>query len=156
MKKELNILKGIHPGFVLERELKKRKLRKNSFAFSLNEHAQTINAITKGRRAMNTPLSLKIEKELGLEEGYFMILQTYYDIEIEKKKANLHPDLAILRPVLFWDTKIESINWEKQKRAVIQRVWERGNEIEKLEITRFYGTPTIEKTINKIKENATL
>ena len=151
-----SILKGIHPGFVLERELKKRKLRKNSFAIKLHEHAQTINAITKGRRAMNTSLSLKIEKELGLEEGYFMILQTYYDIEIEKKKTNLHPDFSILRQVLFWDTKMESVNWEKQKRAVIQRVWERGNEIEKQEIIRFYGTPTIEKIITNIKENASL
>jgi hypothetical protein len=35
------------------------------------------------------------------------------------------------RPNLFWDTKMESLNWEKQKNAVIRRVFERGNDIEK-------------------------
>jgi antitoxin HigA-1 len=152
----ISILKGIHPGFVLERELKKRHWRKNSFALLLHEHPQTVTAITKGKRAMNTALSLKIEKELGLEEGFFMILQTYFDIEIEKKKQNNHPEISLLRPVLFWDTKMENIDWQKQKRAVIQRVWERGNEIEKQEILRFYGPATIEKIISKLKGNATL
>ncbi len=67
---------------------------------------------------MNTSLALKIENALGIEEGYFMILQVYYDIEKEKINQNTeHPDLTKLRPVLFWDTKIEKINWNKQKNA---------------------------------------
>jgi len=147
MTSDLDILKGIHPGFVVERELKKRHWRKNSFATDLKEHPQTLTAITKGRRGINTALALKMEKALGLEEGYLMILQVFYDIEIEKKKqSNNHPNLQIFRPVLFWDTKLETIDWEKQKRAVIKRVFERGNELEKNEIRRFYG----EETINKI------
>jgi hypothetical protein len=32
---------------------------------------------------------------------------------------------------LFWDAKMESLNWEKQKNAIIKRVFETGNEIEK-------------------------
>ena len=89
---------------------------------------------------MNTALALKIETELGLEEGYLMILQLYHDIEEEKRRQNTEcPDLTKLRPVLFWDTKMEKINWKKQKNAVIKRVFERGNEREKKEIKRFYG-----------------
>ena len=140
MKTQLSIIKGVHPGFILERELKERHLRKGSFALSLKEFPQTIVSITKGKRKMNTALALKIENALGIEEGYFMILQVYYDIEEEKRKQNTeHPDLTKLRRVLFWDTKIENINWKKQKNAVIKRVFERGNEIEKEEIIRFYG-----------------
>lgn len=94
MKSNLQLLKGIHPGFVLEQELEKRHLRKGVFALSLQEYPQTLTAITKGKRGMNTSLALKIEEALGLEEGYFMILQVYYDIEQEKKKQNkLHTDL---------------------------------------------------------------
>ena len=48
-----------------------------------------------------------------------------------------------LRRVLFWDTKMENIDWEKQKKAVIKRVFERGDEIEKEEIVRFYGQEKI-------------
>ena len=49
------------------------------------------------------------------------------------------PDLSLLHPALFWDTRIDSIDWARQKRAVIDRVWERGTEQEKQEIVRFYG-----------------
>lgn len=140
MKTQLSIIKGVHPGYILERELKQRHIRKGPFALSLSEFPQTIGSITKGKRNMNTPLALKIENALGIEEGYFMILQVYYDIEEEKRRQNTeHPDLAKLRTVLFWDTKTEKINWKKQKNAVIRRVFERGNDIEKKEIIRFYG-----------------
>jgi hypothetical protein len=38
---------------------------------------------------------------------------------------------------------MEKINWEKQKKAVIKRVFERGNEKEKKEIIRFYGKDSV-------------
>lgn len=148
MNATLDIIKGVHPGIILERELKQRKLRKGQFALSINEFPQTLGSITKGKRKMNISLALKIEQALHIEEGYFMILQVFYDIEEEKRKSNAHhPDLSKLRPVLFWDTKIEKINWEKQKRAVIKRIFERGNEIEKNEITRFYGKASIDEVL---------
>lgn len=140
MENQLSILRGIHPGFVLERELKKRNLKKGEFAISVQEHPQTLVSIMKGKRKMNTALSLKIESKLGYNEGYFMMLQIYFDIETEKQKQfSQKPDLSKLRPVLYWDTKIENINWQKQKNAVIRRVFERGNDLEKKEIERFYG-----------------
>jgi addiction module HigA family antidote len=149
MNSNLNILKGIHPGLVIERELKKRKLRKNSFALKLQEYPQTLTAITKGRRGITTSLALKIEKELGFDEGFLMMLQVYFDIEVEKKKQlQKTPNLKLIRSVLFWDTKFENIDWIKQKKVVIKRVFERGNEVEKKEIKRYYG----EATVNKILE----
>lgn len=149
MKMQLDTIKGIHPGFILERELKKRDIRKGPFALSLMEFPQTLVSITKGKRKMNTSIAMKIEKALGIEEGYFMILQVYHDIEQEKRRQNTeHPDFAKLRSVLFWDTKMEKINWKKQKRAVIKRVFERGNEIEKKEITRFYGKESVNAIVN--------
>ena len=157
MKSELNYIKGIHPGLVLNRELDKRNLRKGAFALSLQEYPQTITAITKGKRGMNTALSLKIEKALNIEEGYFMILQVFFEIEEEKRKLNnVHKNLPKLRPVLFWDTKMESLDWDKQKKAIINRVFERGNDIEKQEIIRFYGAKTIDNLLNKQLQNATL
>jgi antitoxin HigA-1 len=153
MKTNINTIKGIHPGFVLERELEKRQLRKGQFALSLGEFPQTLTAITKGKRKMNTALALKIENLLGIEEGYFMVLQVYYDIELEKKKQNksqknIAPNIELLRPILFWDTDMNKIDWQKQKRAIIKRIFERGNDIEKNEVTRFYGTETINSILN--------
>ena len=145
---DINKIKGIHPGFILERELKQRKIKKSRFAISLQEFPQTLGSITKGKRKMNTPLALKIENALGIDEGYFMTLQAYYEIQEEKKKLNnKHPDISKLRRVLFWDTNIKKIDWEKQMAAVINRVFERGNEEEKNEITRFYGRDTVKELL---------
>ncbi|WP_291287928.1 plasmid maintenance system antidote protein [Flavobacterium sp.] len=154
MKTSFDIIKGIHPGFVLERELQKRSLGKGQFAIAVGEFPQTLTAITKGKRRMNTSLSMKIEKMLAIEEGYFMILQVYYDIEQEKKKTrqdskNDKPDVSLLRKILFWDTDINKIDWEKQKKAVVKRIFERGNEDEKNEIRRFYGSDTINAILNQ-------
>ena len=147
----LNHIKGVHPGIILDRELKKRGLAKGPFALSIKEFPQTLSAITKGKRNMNTSLSLRIEEALGIEEGYFMTLQVFHDIEMEKRRLRqtLHPDLSQLRPGLFWDTRLETIDWVRQKRAVIDRVWERGNEQEKKEIFRFYGKEEVETILNR-------
>jgi hypothetical protein len=86
-----------------------------------------------------------------MEEGYFMTLQVFYEIKEEKRKQaqSFKPDLTLLRPALFWDTDLQKIDWKRQKRAVIERVWERGNEQEKAEMTRLYGEQEIDNILNK-------
>jgi antitoxin HigA-1 len=150
MNREIEILKGIHPGIVLEKKLKEQSLNKGKFALSISEYPQTLTAITKGRRGMNTILALKVEEALGLEEGYFMILQIYYDIKQEKlKRKSRKPDLSKFRPAVFWDTNMSNIDWQRQHKAVIKRVFERGNTKEKNEITKFYGKEVIDEVLEK-------
>ena len=59
------------------------------------------------------------------------------------------PDLSKLRPVIFWDTNILSIDWMRQSNAVIQRVFQRGNQQEKNEIIRFYGPEKVNEVLAK-------
>lgn len=152
MEKRFEKYKGIHPGIVLERELRKRLIKKRPFAITIGEHPQTLNAITKGRRGIPVALSLKIEKALHLQEGTMAVLQTYYDIKVEKEKLTAsHPDITVLRNALFWDTDMRKIDWQRQFKAVIQRVFERGNDAEKKEITRFYGKSTIDAALKAEK-----
>lgn len=148
---EISIIKGIHPGLILERKLREKKLKKSRFAIAIQEYPQTLTAITKGKRGMNPALALKIEQALGLEEGYLMVLQAFYDMKQEKLRQHSAlgtPDLSQLRPALFWDTDINQIDWIGQQHAVIERVIQRGNEKEKAEIKRFYG----DKTYNKVAD----
>lgn len=140
-------IKGVHPGIILGRELQKRSHPKNRFAESVNEFPQTIGAIIAGRRRMNPALSIKIEEMLGAQEGYFMVLQAYYDIKIERQKNKTTPDLTKLRPALFWDTNMQTIDWQQYKASIIRRVFERGNEQEQAEITRFYSQSTIDQIV---------
>jgi plasmid maintenance system antidote protein VapI len=154
VEKRFEQYKGIHPGLVLERELRKRSLKKRPFALSVGEYPQTLNAITKGKRAIPVGLAMKIDRVLGIEPGTMALLQTYYDIKTEQEKApSLQPDLSLLRSSLFWDTDINKIDWQKQYRAVVQRIFERGNEVEKEEITRFYGKAKIKAALEARKTN---
>ena len=141
--------KGIHPGIILERELNKRLLQKRPFALSIGEHPQTLYKITKGKRKLDIALALKIEEKLGLEEGTLALLQTYFDIKEEKfKKEFCSPNLFLIRKSLFWDTDITMIDWDKHYKAVIRRIFERGNETEKQELIHFYGADKINIALN--------
>ncbi|MBQ3555901.1 MAG: hypothetical protein IJA09_06785 [Bacteroidales bacterium] len=99
---------------------------------------------------MNTPLSLRIERALNLEEGLLMTLQVYYDIYEEKRRLEQinRLDITKFRPILFWDTRIENIEFFQHRRYVINRVFERGTEEEILETIRFYGEETILEAID--------
>ena len=135
-------IKGIHPGAVLEREFKRRGIRKSVFALQIGEYPGIITDITKMRRGMNASLSLRIERALGIEEGYFMVLQAYYEVAREKKKESMKqpkPDLSKIRRGIFWDVNFDEIDFHKRERFVIERVFERGNDPEIREIIRFYG-----------------
>ena len=145
MKTTLEIIKGIHPGKFVERELLKQNTNKRQFAITIGEHPQTLGAIIKGDRRMNVELSLKIEEKLQLEEGFLMTLQVFYDIKQVKKKNSSKPDLSKLRKGLFWDTTFDKIDWQQMKVAVIKRVFSRGTEEEKEEIICFYGKEVVEK-----------
>lgn len=145
MQTTLDIIKGVHPGKFLERELLKQKINKRQFAIAIGEYPQTLGAIINGNRRMNVELSLKIEAKLQLEEGFLMTLQVFYDVKQAKKKMQKTPDIAKLSKVLFWDTTFDKIDWEQMKVAVVKRVFSRGTEAEKEEIIRFYGKEVVEK-----------
>lgn len=155
MEKQFEKYKGIHPGIILDRELKKRSIKQRPFALSIAEHPQTFNAILKGKRNINTALALRIEKGLHLDEGTLVLLQAFYDIKKENEKlVHRTPDLMVLKKSLFWDTDISQIDWEKQAKAVIKRVFERGDNDEKEEILRFYGHEKVQSVLEATGTNS--
>jgi len=145
MTAEFESYKGIHPGKVIARLLDKRNISQRPFALALPEHPQTFNAILKGKRSLNTPLSLKIEKALDLEEGSLMTLQVHYDIKQERLRTQgPGPNLP---KVLFWDVDITKIDWEKSYKFVIKRIYERGDKNEQEIVNRYYGTDKVNEVI---------
>jgi hypothetical protein len=57
------------------------------------------------------------------------------------------PNLKKIRRILFWDTKLENIDWVQHYKYVIRRAFEKGNEEEKQEIIRFYGNDKVEEVL---------
>lgn len=151
MKTLLEIVKGVHPGKMIERELLKRNISKRQFALSINEYPQTLGAIIKGKRKMNTDLSLKIEPELGFDEGFLMTLQVFHDIKLAKRDVNYKPDLSKINKITFWDTTFDRIDWKLMKNSIVQRIFSYGNEREQEEIIRFYGKEEVDRILKIVK-----
>jgi antitoxin HigA-1 len=86
IEENIALIKGIHPGIILSRELKKRKLPKRQLALKIGEYPQQIGDITNGKRRINPSLSIRLGNALDFDESFFSVLQTYYDIDQEKKK----------------------------------------------------------------------
>ena len=137
----IDILKGIHPGKIIERDLNKKHLTQRTLAKIVGVPYQTINAIISGRRNITLETALNIEKTLGYDEGFLLILQDFHNISVykEKKSKEKYNRAPNIRKSLFWDSDFNKIDWGKYKKAVITRVWERGNQIEKDEIARFFN-----------------
>lgn len=146
---KISKVKGIHPGAILKREIKNRGLKNKDLADRVNEHPQTISAILNEKRGINPKLSIKLGQQFNVADDYFMLLQASYDVKNERIKVKniKNPAPRNIRKVLFWDTAFEKIDWVKNKKAVIKRLFERGNEKEIQEICNFYGKKTIEKEL---------
>lgn len=135
-------IKGVHPGAVLSRELKIRGIESKQFAAAIDVYPQTLSAIRNEKRGINPTLSIKLGKALGVDDAYFMLLQAYYEVEQARKallKDDRKPNMDLIRPILFWDTDIQKIDWQAQQKAVVKRIFERGNDAEIEEIISFYG-----------------
>ena len=154
MDRNIEILKGIHPGKIIGRELTRRGMSQRAFASDIKEHSQTLNAVITGRRHLTTEMALKIEKALGYEEGFLLTLQVYHAIAEHKNRMASSSVIGVpdIRKSLFWDTDFDSIDWGRHKDAVIRRILERGNNEEKIEIARFYHIS--ESELNNYKTNS--
>ena len=143
-------VKGIHPGAILKRELKKRSLKAIELAKSIDEYPQTINAITKERRGMNPKLSIKLGNYFSIEKDYFMLLQASYEVVNAIKTSTINPLAGKIRSSIFWDTDFTKVDVEKNKRFIIQRILERGNQIEIEELINLYSITTIQEELKHI------
>ncbi|MGE6218955.1 helix-turn-helix transcriptional regulator [Nubsella zeaxanthinifaciens] len=151
MSSELEKYKGIHPGLILERELAKRNIMKNRFAKLVEAYPQKLNAIYKGKRNIPISLAFKIDDALSLPEGTMFELQAAFEKEdyIKKHRRNLPEQLSSIRGILFWDTDISKIDWHKNAKAIINRVFERGNTDEKKAILDFYGEKLVYESLHQ-------
>jgi len=152
---ELDKIRGLHPSYIISRELKSRGIKSGELASAIDEHKQTISAILNKKRKITPSLSIKLSKKFDVAHDYFMLLQASYDVNtiLAKNSAKHRPNLEEFRRTLFWDTDINQIDWEKQRRAIIKRVLERGNSQEITELIKFYGKQEISDEVKLIQNS---
>lgn len=151
---KLNKVKGIHPGQLLKWELNNQRMKSADLAQRIGEHKQTISAIINQRRSINPNLSIKLAEVFKTEKDYFMLLQASFDVKsAEEKYAKPTPNISIFRKVVFWDTDIQKLDWNTNKKAIIKRVLERGNATEIKEMLSFYGAAEVKKLVKELGQS---
>ncbi len=85
-----------HPGALLTRMLEERGISKRELAIRIGEYPQLLGDITLGKRKMNPSLSIRIGRELQIDEDMLMIQQAKYDLHREregiKSKIKIKPN----------------------------------------------------------------
>lgn len=116
---------------------------------------QRISDYINCRRRISAEVSLRIESALHIDyPGFFYRVQTNHDIyKIESdKRVMVAPDIARIMPIIFWDTKFDTIDWVQNSKYIIQRIFEYGDEPAIKEIIRFYGKDKVVRTLNEIPD----
>ena len=76
----------IHPGEVLERELKERGIAQKEFAATVGMPSSVLNALVNGKRSVTPDIAVLLEAALGRDAAFWLYLQAQRDIEEAKRK----------------------------------------------------------------------
>ena len=90
-------LKPIHPGeILLEEFLKPLGISRHRLARDISVSPRRISAIIQGTRAITADTALRLSLYFGLSERYWLNLQSWYDLEVEKDRlgARLKREVA--------------------------------------------------------------
>lgn len=86
-----------HPGEILPEEfLKPMGLSQNALARAVHVPPRRINEIVLGKRAMTADTDLRLARYFGLSEGFFLGLQTDYDLT--RRGREIAGELSAIAP----------------------------------------------------------
>ncbi len=92
-----DLLPNPHPGEILMEEfLKPMNLSQTALARAIGVPPRRINEIVLGKRAVTADSDLRLARYLGMSDGFFMGLQTDYEL-MERKRA-IGDKLKTIRP----------------------------------------------------------
>lgn len=139
---------------ILKRILLKKGITQKKLAEDTGILRQRINDYITGKRRISAEVSLKLEKALDITiPGFFYKIQSNHDLylAIQAEQLKQHPDYSLFRKCLFWDTDMEKLNWESNKKWIIQRVFEYGNDLEIKATIHYYGENVVTTNLNAVR-----
>lgn len=91
------LLPNPHPGeILLEEFLKPMDLSQNALARAVHVPPRRINEIVLGKRALTADTDLRLARYFGMSEGFFLGLQTDYDLM--ERRREIEGDLKSIEP----------------------------------------------------------
>ncbi|MBI4922884.1 MAG: HigA family addiction module antidote protein [Devosia nanyangense] len=92
-----DLLPNPHPGeILLEEFLTPMELSQNALARAVGVPPRRINEIVLGKRAVTADTDLRLARYFGMSEGFFLGLQTDYDL-LERRRQ-IVADLEAITP----------------------------------------------------------
>lgn len=86
-----------HPGeILLEEFLRPMALSQNALARGIHVPPRRINEIVLGQRGITADTDLRLARYFGLSEGFFLSLQTEYDLM--QRRREIGSELAKIAP----------------------------------------------------------
>lgn len=141
-------------GAVLRRILKKENVSQKELSDRTGIITQRINDLVNGKRRFSLETSSLIAKSLSLPDvGFFYRLQSNHDIYVFESQSRHPINLLQFRKALFWDVKVETLDWDKHKHWIIQRVFEYGNDNEVIAVIEHYGKQAIREALETITDD---
>jgi addiction module HigA family antidote len=90
-------LRNPHAGeILLEEFMKPLAISQNALARAIHVPPRRINEIVQGQRALTADTDLRLARYFGMSEGYFLGLQTAYDLMQRRRK--IAGELATIEP----------------------------------------------------------
>ena len=80
------IMKPIHPGRILRREMTARELSANRLALALRVPSGRITQILNGKRGITAETALRLSRYFGNSARFWMNLQTRYELAVTEDK----------------------------------------------------------------------
>ena len=91
------LLANPHPGeILLEEFLRPMELSQNALARAIRVPPRRINELVLGKRAVTADTDLRLARYFGMSEGFFLGLQTDYDLMQRRRK--IESELETIKP----------------------------------------------------------
>ncbi len=81
------IMAPVHPGeMLMEDFLEPLGITQYRLAQAIGVPARRINEIVHGSRRINADTALRLSRYFGMSDGFWLNLQSHYDLEVEKDR----------------------------------------------------------------------
>ena len=155
--------KEIPLGLIVKKDLRMRHLSQKSLAHAIGMSYRKLNRVLNGHSLFSKDQAASIDNFFAYEESFTYRLQIYTKKNIRSKreapiKKNLtdqknpyitnladkkdliysDPKIPLIRPCVFWDTDMQSLDWIRHRKFIEQRISLHGNEEEKAAIAKYY------------------
>jgi addiction module HigA family antidote len=89
-------MQPVHPGRILKRELKARKLSANRLSLALRVPSGRITSLLTGKRSVTPDTALRLARYFGNSAQFWLNLQTRYDLATTEAKIGAQIKAEVL------------------------------------------------------------